>query len=57
MHLNYLNSSEKRLAALQGGYTIMEVLIALAIFAIGILGVATMQISSTNGTASARKHT
>lgn len=57
MHLNKLNSSKKRLAALQGGYTIMEVLIALAIFAIGILGVATMQISSTNGTASARKHT
>ncbi len=38
------------------GFTIIEVLIAMAIFAIGILGVATMQISSTNGNTSARKH-
>ncbi len=39
----------------QPGYTLIEVLIALAIFAIGILGVSTMQISSTKGTATARK--
>lgn len=38
------------------GFTLMEVMIAMAIFAIGILGVATMQISSTNGNTSARKH-
>lgn len=30
------------------GYTMIEVLIALAIFSIGILGVAKMQIASTN---------
>jgi len=38
------------------GFTIIEVLIAMAIFAIGILGVATMQISSINGNASVRKY-
>ena len=31
------------------GFTLMEVLIGLAIFSIGILGVAAMQISATNG--------
>jgi type IV pilus modification protein PilV len=41
----------------KSGYSILEVLIALAIFAIGILGVATMQISATNGNASARMFT
>lgn len=35
----------------------MEVLIALAIFAVGILGVASMQLESTNGNSSARRHT
>jgi len=38
------------------GFTIIEVLIAMAIFAIGILAVATMQISSINGNAGARKY-
>lgn len=40
----------------QSGFTIIEVLIAAAIFAIGILGVATMQITATNGNASARMY-
>jgi prepilin-type N-terminal cleavage/methylation domain-containing protein len=31
------------------GFTLIEVLIGLAIFSIGILGVAAMQISATNG--------
>lgn len=39
------------------GFTLIEVLIALSIFSIGILAVANLQISSTNHTTSARKHT
>ncbi len=35
----------------------MEVLIAMSIFAIGVLGVAKMQIQSTTGNSSARKVT
>ncbi len=37
----------------QGGFTLIEVLIAMAIFAIGILGVAAMQLSSVRGNTSA----
>jgi len=37
-----------------GGFTILEVLIAMAIFAIGILGVAKMQLSAVSGNSSAR---
>lgn len=47
---------QKHFPRTPGGFTLIEVLIAMAIFAIGILGVATMQISSTNGNTSARKH-
>lgn len=47
---------QKRFSGTSDGFTLIEVLIAMAIFAIGILGVATMQISSTNGNTSARKH-
>ncbi len=36
------------------GFTLMEVLIALAIFAIGILGVAKMQLSAISGNSSSR---
>jgi type IV pilus modification protein PilV len=39
------------------GFTILEVLIALAILGIGILGVAAMQIGAVNGNANARKST
>ena len=39
----------------QGGYSIIEVMISLAIFAIGILSVATLQIAATNGNTTARK--
>jgi prepilin-type N-terminal cleavage/methylation domain-containing protein len=39
------------------GFTLIEVLIGLAIFSIGILGVAAMQISATNGNSSAGRVT
>ena len=39
------------------GFTLIEVLIVMAIFAIGILAVATMQVTSTKGNASARRMT
>ena len=39
------------------GFTLIEVLIAMAIFSIGILGVGTMQIRSTTGNTSARIRT
>ena len=39
------------------GFTLLEVLIAISIFSIGILAVGTMQISAINGNASARTHT
>jgi type IV pilus assembly protein PilV len=39
------------------GFTLIEVLIVLAIFSIGILAVAAMQMTSTKGNASARRIT
>lgn len=39
------------------GFTIIEVLIAIAIFAIGFLAVGLMQINAMNTTNSARRHT
>lgn len=39
------------------GFTLIEVLITLAIFSIGILAVAAMQMSSTKGNASSRRIT
>jgi len=39
------------------GFTLMEVMIALAIFSIGILAVGTMQINSANSNTGARIHT
>ncbi len=43
-----------RLKKSQKGFTILEVMIAIAIFAIGILGVIKMQIASQRGNTSAR---
>ncbi len=39
------------------GYTLIEVLMAMAIFSIGFLAVSTMQISAINSNANARNHT
>jgi type II secretory pathway pseudopilin PulG len=44
--------NQKRISS--EGFSILEAVIALAIFSIGILAVAGMQVSSTNGNASAR---
>ena len=41
----------------QIGYTLIEVLMAMAIFSIGILGVGTMQLKYTGGNTSARIRT
>ena len=41
----------------EGGFTLVEVLMVMAILAIGILGVMTMQISATNNNSNARRTT
>jgi prepilin-type N-terminal cleavage/methylation domain-containing protein len=48
---------ESVLLAGQAGFSLIEVLIAMAIFAIGILGVFSMQIGAINGNSTARKVT
>ena len=39
------------------GYTLIEILIAISIFAIGMLAIASMQIGATQGTSTARSNT
>jgi type IV pilus modification protein PilV len=39
------------------GFTLIEVLVAMAVFAIGILAIYAMQINAINGNAGARKRT
>ena len=41
----------------QNGFTLIEIMIAVTVLAIGILGIAKMQIAAINGNASARKFT
>ena len=55
MFKNQANRVEKKSS--NQGFTLLEVLIAMAIFAIGILAVGAMQINSINGNASARRAT
>lgn len=43
----------KRIISNEKGFTLIEVLIAITVFAIGILGVAAMQLSSVKGNSSA----
>ena len=38
----------------EAGYTLIEILVAMAIFSIGILAVASMQVAAVNGNATAR---
>jgi type IV pilus assembly protein PilV len=48
--VNILKNNKKE----QDGFTVLEVLIAMLIFAIGIMGVGAMQLASIEGNASAR---
>lgn len=41
----------------QNGFTLIEVMIAMAVFAIGILAIFSMQVTATNGNALARQKT
>lgn len=50
-------STDKRLSCNNKGFTIIEVLLAMAIFLIGFLAVGSMQISAVNANASARMRT
>ena len=50
-------SNEKAAQATHQGYTLVEVLIVIAIFSIGILAVAAMQTTAVKGNASARRIT
>jgi type IV pilus assembly protein PilV len=46
-------TTERMNKSCQSGYTLIEVLVALTIFSIGLLGIASMQIHSLTGTGAA----
>jgi len=55
--MHYKKEKKFKSSYKERGFTLIEVLIAMAIFSIGILGVGTMQIRSTTGNTSARIRT
>ncbi len=52
-----MQSNKQKMQMDLKGFTLIEVLIVMAIFSIGILAVAAMQVTSTKGNASARRIT
>ena len=55
--MHYKKEKKFKSSYKERGFTLIEVLIAMAIFSIGILGVGTMQLRSTTGNTSARIRT
>jgi prepilin-type N-terminal cleavage/methylation domain-containing protein len=55
----YCHKAAKTVREKEGpqGFTLIEVLMAMAIFSLGMMAVGAMQITSTNSNASARIHT
>ncbi len=52
-----INNIEKQIISRQNGFTIIEVMIVIAIFSIGILGAMSMQTKAVSTNASTRKST
>ncbi len=57
MRLNRTTKTNPCVSRTDDGFTLIEILIAMSIFAVRILAVATMQTTAINGNSSARKHT
>ena len=52
--MNHTKNDQKNRLTCNHGYTLIEVMIAMAVFAIGILAIFSMQITSTGSNALAR---
>jgi type IV pilus modification protein PilV len=55
--MNVMNTKAANLKGLDDGFTLIEVMIAIAVLTIGILGVMAMQVHSIDGNASAMRRT